>query len=107
MNKDFELFDKICKAIQAQDKKDEAFTEATKYVDLFENGFIYDTSSLVDCLVDIAESLFPDSKSHWASWWIYENDFGKNGFSVSDQDGEKVIKTNEEFWNWINKDQSL
>ena len=60
MNKDFELFDKICKAIQAQDKKDEAFTEATKYVDLFENGFIYDTSSLVDCLVDIAESLFPE-----------------------------------------------
>ena len=53
------------------------------------------------------ECKYDSSGYTWISWWIYENDFGKNGFSVSDQDGEKVIKTNEEFWNWINKDQSL
>jgi len=57
---------------------------------------------MVERAIDVTEQLFEDS-FHMLSWFIYDNDMGKNGFEGYIEEEEFVIKTVKDLVNYCIK----
>ena len=82
----------------AKFKKDMAFLKKIikdydKLWEIVNDNLLIVYSEVIDGMIAFTEDKYND-KAKWISWFIYENDFGKNGGAVSKKDGtEENIKT--------------
>lgn len=101
MNK-LETLKKIVEALKEQNQIDEDFADAIRKVNLLEESFYYNNGALIDTLMEIGEELLPNNPDKdWFGWWVYDNNFGKNGLYIKREDKTYEIKTIESLYNCL------
>lgn len=74
-------------------------------VDLYESPYEL-TSSFEQVTDNFFKMLYTESGREWINWFIYENDFGREGLEAFDED--KLICQNiEQLYDYLEKNHSL
>ena len=98
----------IIENIKKQMEIDDKFQDATKAIDVLEQGFYYNYELVLGSLIDLLEIALSGEKykqDEWVSWWIYETDFGRHTNIVTTQDDKDYkLKTPEDLWDFVHDD---
>lgn len=101
----------IIENIKKQMEIDDKFQDATKTIDVLEQGFYYNYELVLGSLIDLLEIALSGEKykqDQWVSWWIYETDFGQHTNTVytgnNEDDRAFTLTTAENLWDFVHDD---
>lgn len=101
------LFIKTLNDLKKQKEQNDKFYEATKNVDLLENGFLYNTTLLEDNIIKLLLTLTTHILDNdTIEWWVYETNFGQHKYPyISNPNDDNVfykLLTPENLWDYLN-----
>jgi hypothetical protein len=97
-----EQFTKAIEAIQKQYNKETRLTDALQ--EFFDGHFVPTMSSdATEALIEVLEIHFKDH-FHTISWWLFENDFGTKGMTITVDGIDIPMKTVEDLYKYLDMD---
>lgn len=91
------------KLIQTLKEADTQIDEAYKAkVDLIDFVDVYHGSITI-----LLKEIYGEEGEDWFTWFVYENNFGEGPLEAYDKDGDIILKTIDEMWEFLEEKRKI